>query len=150
MRGILDGIDGMRWNPRHDSALPASYDAHDLSGKAVCKAELQGYRPVNEGRRPAVHQLACLRYGTVPILSPASGLTDTVIDYDVHTRTGSGIICDDDTERGLVAAVRRAARVYASSAMSALVERAMAFDLTWNTTARRYANLYREIIAARA
>ena len=86
----------------------------------------------------------------MPILSPASGLTDTVIDFDEHTRTGGGIFCDDDTERGLVAAVRRATRVYAGPAMSALVERAMALDLTWNTAARRYANLYRELIAAPA
>lgn len=237
LRGILDGIDGVRWNPRHDSALPASYDARDPSGKAVCKAELQ--RELGLPRRPrvplvaalcsltgagggellvgaakglgetgaqiaivgagdadaegllgalthqyptrfaariggdaplarrilggadfllipnrfdpnAVNRLACLRYGTVPILSPTSGLIDTIIDFDERTRTGSGILCDDDTERALVAAVRRAVRIYASPAMSALVERAMAFDLTWTTTARSYANLYRELIAARA
>lgn len=39
--GVLNGIDDAIWNPRDDHHLPASYGPDDLSGKAVCKAELQ-------------------------------------------------------------------------------------------------------------
>ncbi len=39
--GILNGADYARWNPGTDPLIPARYTRQDLSGKAICKSELQ-------------------------------------------------------------------------------------------------------------
>jgi starch synthase len=41
LTGILNGVDYDEWNPECDPYLAATYSAADLSGKKICKRELQ-------------------------------------------------------------------------------------------------------------
>ncbi len=39
IKGVLNGISYLRWNPEKDGLLPANYSAADISGKSECKKE---------------------------------------------------------------------------------------------------------------
>ena len=41
LRGILNGVDDAVWNPASDPLIAATFDAHDLQGKAANKTALQ-------------------------------------------------------------------------------------------------------------
>ena len=41
LRGILNGAEYRTWSPQHDLLIARTYSPDDLSGKAVCKADLQ-------------------------------------------------------------------------------------------------------------
>ena len=48
--GILNGLDPVAFDPRHDPALPAPFDADDPSGKAVCRDALVAELGLDGGR----------------------------------------------------------------------------------------------------
>lgn len=71
LHGILNGIDVHEWDPRADPFIPAPYDANDLSGKAVCKAELRHRFGLPE---PGVVSAAPL-FGVVTRLAAQKGIS---------------------------------------------------------------------------
>jgi len=95
-------------------------------------------------------QLCALRYGAVPIVSRVGGLEDTVTDLaagDVDT----GFKFAPVTTDGLTHAVLRAHAAFGDKhAWRKIQTNGMSTDVSWRSRASRYADLYREIIKARA
>lgn len=90
LHGILNGIDDALWNPATDPLLPARYDAQDLSGKAVCKAELQRAMGLHED--PSAPLLGVVsRLAWQKGLDLVAELTDTLVHQGAQlVMLGSG------------------------------------------------------------
>ncbi len=100
-----------------------------------------------------LNQLYSLRYGTVPIVRRIGGLADTVVDAtaaSLQAGTATGIAFDGDSVEALVAALTRALALYADApAWHRLMVSGMQRDFSWRESARRYADLYREVLQRR-
>jgi starch synthase len=97
-------------------------------------------------------QLCALRYGTLPIVSRVGGLADTVIDCNemaIAEGFGTGVQFTP-TVGMLEAAILRTTALWRNSRVWRRAQRnAMAADVSWRRPARRYAELYRELLAER-
>ena len=96
-------------------------------------------------------QLISLRYGTVPIVRETGGLRDTVQNYNAEEQTGTGFSFPNYNADDMLATIERAEDVYYNDRKSwnALVKRGMTADYSWGSSARKYEELYREVIAER-
>ena len=94
-------------------------------------------------------QLYGLRYGCVPVVSRIGGLADTVIDANpaaLAAEVATGIVFDPNSAQALYEAIRKAVRLYNDDkAWKKIQRRGMKSDVSWETSAARYADLYAKI-----
>ena len=89
-------------------------------------------------------QLMSLRYGTVPIVRETGGLKDTVMPYNEYEQTGTGFSFANYNAHEMLGSVRYAKYVYSSKRRewNKIIDRAMAKDYSWWTSAAKYQELY--------
>jgi starch synthase len=232
LHGILNGVDYDEWNPETDPLLAARYSVDDLSGKAVCKKDLQqvfglpqrddvplfglvsrlvkqkgidilaaaidrilaldlqmvlvgngepwahfffgdvaaahpdkfacfiGYDNARAHKVEAgadfflmpsrfepcgLNQMYSLRYGTPPIVRATGGLDDSVENYDVRTRTGTGFKFLDPTPEALYDTVGWAVHTWYNDreGLDSLIRNGMTRRFSWEAAAHKYGRLYR-------
>lgn len=94
-------------------------------------------------------QLYGLRYGCVPVVSRIGGLADTVIDANpaaIAAEVATGVVFDPDSAHALYEAIRRTVRLYRDDKIWKKIQRrGMKSDVSWQTSAARYADLYAKI-----
>jgi len=99
-------------------------------------------------------QLCALRYGAVPVVARVGGLADTVIDatpMSLASGAATGVQFAPVETPMLESAVRRTLALYRDpETWRRLQLNGMACDVSWSQSARRYAELYAELIAERA
>src|SRR5258708_15340432 len=95
----------------------------------------------------ALGQLIAMRYVGVPVVRSVSRLADTVEEYDPNTRSGNGFTFANYHACELFAAIMRAIELYRfKDAWRVLQQRCMAADHSWQASARRYVEVYRQAI----
>ncbi len=98
-------------------------------------------------------QLCALRYGAVPVVARVGGLADSIIDANemaLASGVATGLQFPADTSGAFALALRKAASLYRDkAAWRRMQANGMATDVSWRNPARRYAKLYRELIAER-
>lgn len=88
-------------------------------------------------------QMIAMRYGCVPIVRAAGGLNDTV----KHGETG--FVFEKAHHMALMAAINSAFKVFAVREKWQTIQRAgMAQDLSWESSATKYLQLYQSLIKA--
>ncbi len=93
-------------------------------------------------------QLIAMRYGSVPIVHSVGGLADTVQEYNPRTGEGNGFAFTNYDPWELFAAIVRALEVYRfNDIWLTLQQRGMAADHSWQASAIRYVEVYRNAIA---
>jgi starch synthase len=99
-------------------------------------------------------QLYALRYGAAPIVSRVGGLKDTIIDANemaLQSGVATGLQFSPPTAEALAIALRQAEHLFRDKeTWRRLQINGMKTDVSWRHPARRYAELYREAVAARA
>lgn len=95
-------------------------------------------------------QLYALRYGTLPIVSRAGGLGDTIINANfagLADGCATGFVFTPVTADHLWDAIRRALAVYSSPELRRSLQlRGMTRDFSWTVAARAYAALYARLV----
>lgn len=95
-------------------------------------------------------QLYSLRYGTVPIVRATGGLADTVVNYDLHTDTGTGFSFTNYSVQDMMTAIKRALVIHSDSRRwEELVVRDMSQDWSWERSAAMYMELYARVCRKR-
>jgi starch synthase len=90
-----------------------------------------------------LNQIYSLKYGTVPVVRATGGLDDTIMDYDERTGQGNGFKFTEYRADDFSHAIQRALTLYANMAeWSRLVKNCMAYDFSWEQSARQYLELY--------
>jgi len=93
-----------------------------------------------------LNQMYSMKYGTVPIVRATGGLDDTVEDFNPSTGKGTGFKFKEYNGGDLLRVVKRALGAYATTtSWRKIVKNGMSKDFSWETSARKYVQLYRSL-----
>ncbi len=89
-------------------------------------------------------QMVALRYGTVPIVRQTGGLKDTIVDSG--DSLGNGFTFATVNAYDMLTALNRANEGFANKeGWGILRRRAMECDFSWETSAKQYVKMYKEV-----
>src|SRR5216684_7117946 len=98
-----------------------------------------------------LNQMYSMRYGTVPVVRATGGLDDTVQQFDPASGTGTGFKFQPYTGGAFLEKIREALYFYGRPETWQQIQRnGMLVDNSWSAAARRYIELYQELMKLQA
>ena len=93
-------------------------------------------------------QMIGMRYGTLPVVRETGGLKDTVDPYNRYTGEGNGFSFANFNAHELLFTLQAAIRLYHDDRRTwrALMRHAMKVDVSWNASAKKYIELYQNLM----
>lgn len=92
-----------------------------------------------------LNQIYSLRYGTVPVVRATGGLDDTVQNFDMRTKQGTGFKFERYKGAALLECIRAALKTYRDpKAWQVVQTNGMAKDFSWKASAAAYVTLYEQ------
>jgi starch synthase len=97
-----------------------------------------------------INQMYSQRYGTPPVVHATGGLKDSVVDVSpaaLSAKTAAGFMFSPLDVDNLLQACRRAAELFRNRRTWRQIQKnGMARDFSWETTAKQYVDLYRDLL----
>lgn len=93
-----------------------------------------------------LNQIYSLRYGTVPVVRATGGLDDTITEFHAASGNGTGFKFTRYDSGDLLKTIQRAVALFGdATAWRKLVKNGMAQDFSWETSAKKYVQVYRSL-----
>ena len=94
-----------------------------------------------------LNQMYSMRYGTIPVVRATGGLDDTVENFDPATKKGGGFKFVPYSAAAMLEKIREGLYFYSEPETWIRIQRnAMARDNSWSVAAKKYIELYQEIV----
>jgi starch synthase len=88
-----------------------------------------------------------LKYGALPVARATGGIQEIIEDYDPTMDNGYGFLCYEYSTEAFWDSIKRARESFCDrDTWTMLMARAMARNFSWDASARRYEELYSELI----
>ncbi len=124
-------------------AVKVAYDnkiAHKIEAGADMFLMPSRYEPCG------LNQIYSLKFGTVPVVRATGGLDDTIENWDLHTRKGTGFKFTEYSGEALLATLRAALQAFRDKeSWQALMRNGMNKDFSWTASAREYVKIYERV-----
>jgi starch synthase len=90
-----------------------------------------------------------LKYGALPVACVTGGIQEIIEDYDPTTDSGCGFLCYEYSSEAFWDAIKRARQIFRDRRLwTGLMKQATARNFSWDLSAQRYEDLYRELVGA--
>lgn len=117
----------------------------DLSKKIYAGADI--FLMPSKSEPCGLSQMISSKYGSIPVVRETGGLYDTIKPYNMYNGEGNGFTFANYNAHEMKEAIAKAVDLFRNQEKwSMLQKRVMDVDFSWNVSAKKYLDLYREII----